>query len=146
MKLFTIGFSEKSAEEFFSLLEANAVKKIIDIRILPSTETDGFAKGEDLAYLARKMLAIDYEHHYDYAPTLDLLSRAHEGAISWDGYVVEYHQLIKEREILKDLEIEEFDEACLLCFEHQPERCHRRLLAEYLQAAYPEVEIVHLVD
>ena len=146
MKLFTIGFSEKSAEEFFRLLEANGVKKIIDIRILPSTETDGFAKGEDLAYFAQKILNIDYEHHLSYAPTLDLLTHAHEGAVSWEGYVVEYHQLIKEREILKDLEIADFDQACLLCFEHQPEQCHRRLLAEYLQAAYPEVEIVHLVD
>jgi uncharacterized protein (DUF488 family) len=146
MKLYTIGFSEKSAEDFFGLLEDNGVKKIIDTRVLPSTETDGFAKGEDLAYLARKMLDIDYEHHLSYAPTLDLLSRIHEGAVSWDGYVVEYHHLIAEREILKDLEISAFDQACLLCFEHQPDQCHRRLLAEYIQKAFPEVEIVHLVD
>jgi len=146
MKLYTIGFSEKSAAEFFGLLEDNGVKKIIDIRVLPSTETDGFARGEDLAYFARKILDIEYEHHFDYAPALDLLTRIHEGTVSWEGYVVEYHQLIKEREILKDLQIEDFDQACLLCYEHQPDHCHRRLLAEYIQAAHPEVEIVHLVD
>jgi uncharacterized protein (DUF488 family) len=144
MKLFTIGFTQKSAEEFFGLLENNGVKKIIDTRINNVSQLAGFAKEKDLEYFARRILNIRYEHKPSLAPTKDLLDRYRKDALSWSDYEKEYLKLIEERQILKGLDIEGLDNACLLCSEHEPIRCHRRLLAEYLRERISGLEIVHL--
>ncbi len=38
-----------------------------------------------------------------------------------------------------------FDNVCLLCSEHQPHFCHRRLVAEYLKRYNSNLTINHLV-
>ncbi|WP_407830488.1 DUF488 family protein [Verminephrobacter eiseniae] len=43
------------------------------------------------------------------------------------------------------INIDSLHENCLLCSEHTPERCHRRLLAEYLKQVKNTVEIIHLI-
>ena len=48
--LYTIGFTKKSAEDFFELLKKHHVKNIIDVRISNSSQLAGFAKGNDLIY------------------------------------------------------------------------------------------------
>jgi uncharacterized protein (DUF488 family) len=144
MKLFTIGFTQKSAREFFELLERNGVKKIIDTRINNISQLAGFAKEKDLEYFAERILNISYEHKPLLAPTKDLLDRYRKHAFSWPDYEKEYLKLIEERQILKGLDIEQIDHACLLCSEHEPDHCHRRLLAEYLREEIPGLEIVHL--
>lgn len=144
MRLFTIGFTKKSAEEFFNLLEKNNVDKIIDTRINNVSQLAGFAKGKDLEYFSRKILNIKYEHSKSLAPTKDLLARYRKGSISWDNYEKEYIKLIEERQILNNLDLAQLENACLLCSEHDPHHCHRRLLAEYIQDKFPTIEIIHL--
>ena len=46
--LFTIGFTKKSAEQFFELLKKNKVKQLVDVRISNGSQLAGFAKGKDL--------------------------------------------------------------------------------------------------
>ena len=133
IKLYTIGFTGKSAEEFFTLLNKSAVKKIIDTRINNVSQLSGFAKGADLKFFAREISNIAYEHHIDFAPTKELLSRYRDKEITWGEYEVEYLNLLDIRKIGQKVVIEEMHESCLLCSEHTPERCHRRLLAEYLK-------------
>ena len=144
MKLYTIGFTKKSAEEFFGLLAANGVQKLVDIRLNNKSQLAGFAKGRELDFFSRKMLGIDYEHIVSYAPTKDLLARYRRGSASWEDYEREFMDILKERKILEDLDIHTLKDACLLCSEEKPDQCHRRLLAEYIHQTYPEVEIVHL--
>ena len=144
IKLYTIGFTAKSAEQFFALLEQNGVKKIVDTRLRPHSQLAGFAKGLDLAFLARRLAGIDYEHILNFAPTKALLDQYRKKQLSWDDYAAAYLHLLEDRAIRETLDISELHQACLLCSEHTPERCHRRLLAEYLQAANPQIEIAHL--
>jgi uncharacterized protein (DUF488 family) len=144
-KLFTIGFTEKSAEQFFALLLAHGVVRIIDTRINIVSQLAGFAKGKDLEYLARAIGGIGYLHRVDLAPTKDLLRRYRAGTTSWEEYTVEYLGLLEERDAAAGLRAEDLDHACLLCSEHEPDNCHRRLLAEYLQQRIGGLEIVHLV-
>ncbi len=144
MKLFTIGFTKKTAEEFFNLLEKNKVQKIIDTRINNVSQLAGFAKGSDLEFFSRKILNIGYEHNIELAPTKELLTKYRKGSISWNEYEKEYLGLLTERQILNGLDIAQLENACLLCSEHDPRHCHRRLLAEYIQVKFPTVEIIHL--
>jgi len=145
MKIFTIGFTKKSAEGFFDLLEKHGVQKIIDIRISSSSQLAGFAKDKDLAYFARKILGIPYEHRLELAPTKELMNGYRSGEISGEGYKQRYLELLEQRNVLQGLEIADFENACLLCSEHEPEGCHRKVLAERLSEEFEGVEVVHLL-
>jgi len=144
IKLYTIGFTEKSAQKFFELLQQNQVRKIIDTRISNNSQLSGFAKGKDLAFFARRLGNIDYAHELDFAPTKELLAKYRKKEISWDEYTKEYLHLLDTRNVKKTVNLEALDECCLLCSEHSPEKCHRRLLAEYLQNINGNIQIIHL--
>jgi uncharacterized protein (DUF488 family) len=145
IKLYTIGFTEKSAEQFFTLLKNNGVKKILDIRINNVSQLAGFAKGLDLKYFAKKIGNMSYEHNIELAPTKEMLTRIRNKELSWKEYEVEYLNLIKSRKIERTIEPPKLHKTCLLCSEHSPQQCHRRLLAEYLKEIYSDIEIVHLM-
>lgn len=144
IRLYTIGFTEKSAERFFQLLEHNQVKKIIDTRVSNNSQLSGFAKGKDLAFFAKQLANIDYEHHLKFAPSRELLGAYRKKEISWDEYTEEYIGLLDERNISKEVDIASLHECCLLCSEHTAEKCHRRLLAEYFQQLNSDIEAIHL--
>ncbi len=145
IKLYTIGFAGKPAEKFFSLLKNSGVKKIVDTRVNNVSQLAGFAKGTDLKFFAKQIAGIAYEHNVDLAPTKELLARYRNKELDWKQYEVEYLNLLDIRKIAQKIEIEKLHENCLLCSEHAPEKCHRRLLAEYLKHVNNEVEIIHLI-
>jgi len=58
MKIFTIGFTKKSAEEFFTLLKDAGVRRVIDIRLNNTSQLAGFAKARDLEYFLKAILGI----------------------------------------------------------------------------------------
>ncbi|WP_418458705.1 DUF488 family protein [Bacteroides sp.] len=145
--LYTIGFTQKSAKEFFELLIKNQVNKIVDIRINNTSQLAGFAKGKDLAYLASAIADIGYIHITDFAPTKELLSDYQKGDVSWQEYIKIYRRLLDERKVTTKYNIKNYNQACFLCSETTPEQCHRRLLAEYFKEKCPEedIKIIHLV-
>lgn len=144
MKLYTIGFTKKSAETFFETLKANDVRTVLDIRLKNNTQFAGFTKRDDLPYLLQKIGGIGYRHWIEAAPTADLLKRYQDEEITWGTYKKEYNRLIKARNVAEGVTAAELDRACLLCAEPTAERCHRRLLAEHLAAKFPKITIVHL--
>lgn len=144
IKLYTIGFTGKPAESFFDLLNKSEINKIIDTRINNVSQLSGFAKGADLKFFANKIGGMSYEHNIDLAPTKDLLANYRDKKITWSQYEIEYLNLLDIRKIGKKIEIDKLHKNCLLCSEHTPEKCHRRLLAEYLRHINSDVEIIHL--
>lgn len=145
IKLYTIGFAGKSAESFFNLLRDNEVKKIVDTRINNVSQLAGFAKGTDLKFFAGAIGQIDYEHNIDLAPTKELLSNYRDKKLNWNDYEIAYLNLLDSRKIAKKINIELLHGNCFLCSEHTPEKCHRRLLAEYLNQVKGGIEIIHLI-
>ncbi|HEX8846542.1 MAG TPA: DUF488 domain-containing protein [Pyrinomonadaceae bacterium] len=143
-RLYTIGFTNKSARDFFELLQMHNVRKIIDTRINNVSQLSGFAKGKDLEFFARAIGGIDYCHELNFAPTKELLESYRKKQISWDEYAAEYRKLLESRKVENQVTIEDLNQACLLCSEHLPEKCHRRLLAEYIKDKCPGLEIIHL--
>lgn len=145
IKLYTIGFTGKSAEKFFDLLRNSDVKKIVDTRINNVSQLAGFAKGSDLKFFASEIGQMSYEHKIDFAPTKELLSKYRDKQMSWKEYEIEYLNLLDMRKVAQKTDIEKLHENCLLCSEHSPEKCHRRLLAEYLRHVKTDIEIIHLI-
>lgn len=132
MKVLTIGFARKSAQQFFELLRESGTKRILDVRLHNASQPDGFAKRVDLAWFARELCGIDYVHVPSLAPTKELLSGNRQGRISWDTYETRFNALMKERRIESTLSREDERDGCLLCSEDQPHHCHRRLVAKLL--------------
>ena len=149
MEIYTIGFTQKSAEQFFDLLEVNKIKLVLDIRLNNSNQLAGFAKGKDLKYFMTRILNIDYEHELRFSPTKELLDNYKKKHITWEEYEVIYKKILNERNGKKILEKEyknKLDKICLLCSEAKPEKCHRRLLAEYIKDTFnsDDIKIIHL--
>ena len=144
--LYTIGFTKKSAEQFFNLLRDNNVMQLIDVRISNSSQLAGFAKGKDLEFFVKEICHIPYKHITDFAPSKELLDQWHKQEVTWEEYVKVYTDLLKDRDVLRKYGVKSFDGSCFLCSEDTPEQCHRRLLAEYFKkhSADP-VKIVHLI-
>lgn len=143
-RLLTIGFTQRSAEGFFGALQAAGVKNLIDIRLHNTSQLSGFAKQDDLRYFLDTIAGIGYRHEPLLAPTEEILSGYRKKAINWAEYDTQFLALLKERGIARHYRPSELDDGCLLCSEAKPTHCHRRLVAEYLQQHWPEVEIVHL--
>lgn len=143
-ELYTIGFTKKSAEQFFDLLTTNKVEKIVDTRINNTSQLAGYAKNPDLQFFAKKIGNIKYQHETDFAPTKELLAKYRKKEMTWEAYEIEYLNLLDMRKIAKKINIEKLHKHCLLCSEHTAEKCHRRLLAEYFQSVKSDVKIIHL--
>jgi uncharacterized protein (DUF488 family) len=133
VSLFTIGFTQKSAEQFFELLLKARVKRVIDTRLSNASQLAGFTKQKDLEYFLHKIGGIEYVHILDLAPTKDILDDYKKKRTNWATYEERFNQLITERQIEKRVSLDILDAGCLLCSEAKPHHCHRRLVAEYLQ-------------
>jgi len=144
MRMFTIGFTKKSAEEFFTRLYSAGVKRLVDVRLNNVSQLAGFSKRDDLRYFLKAICAIDYVHVPELAPTQAMLDEYRKAKQGWDEYAAAYHALIAERHVESTLDRETFGDSCLLCSEAEPDHCHRRLAAEYLRGRWGDVEIVHL--
>jgi len=144
MKLFTIGFTKKSAKTFFEILIENEVKTVVDVRLNNKSQLAGFTKGDDLPYFLEEIAEIDYIHMPNLAPPKNLLQSYKKNKILWPDYQDEYLKILIERNILKNLNQSILKNSCLLCSEPTPENCHRRLLAEYLADNLGNIDIIHL--
>ncbi len=141
--LFTIGFTQKKAEQFFETLLKYKVKLVIDTRLNNASQLAGFTKKQDLEYFLTKIGGIKYVHILDLAPTKNILDDYKKKLINWTTYEDKFNQLIRERQIDKLVTPELLDNACLLCSEPKPHYCHRRLVAEYLQIKLDKVIKIH---
>ncbi len=146
MKIYTIGFTKKSAEQFFDLLQKNGVNQLIDIRLHPNGQLAGFTKQDDLAFFLARLIGCGYQHIDSLMPTDEILSDYRKDH-DWNRYVERFEALMDERHIPDVLDKDVFERkvCCLLCSEDTPEKCHRRLIAERLARYWSEVEVVHLI-
>jgi len=143
-KLYTIGFTQKNAKSFFSLLERYKVRRIIDVRLNNRSQLAAFTKADDLSFFLQKILAAEYIHRPDLAPTSEILDSYKKKQITWEEYEWQFVSLLKQRNTVKDLSPEFLQDACLLCSEPEAKQCHRRLVAEHIKRIHPDLNIIHL--
>jgi uncharacterized protein (DUF488 family) len=145
MEIYSIGFTQKSASEFFGTLKVHGIERLLDVRLNNTSQLAAFAKQADLAYFLREICGAVYDHEPLLAPTKDILDafKKHKG--SWEIYETAFLALMQSRSIESALDREKFArKTVLLCSEATAEHCHRRLVLEYLQKHWEGVEIHHL--
>ena len=133
MTVFSLGFTKKNAEQFFHLLRANHVKTVLDVRLNNVSQLAGFAKRDDLAFFLREVANIDYVAMPDWAPTESLMKQYKSGDIGTERFEDDFMALMAQRNIERDVPRALLEHGCLLCSEHEPHQCHRRLVLQYLQ-------------
>jgi len=145
MRVYTIGFTKKSAQRFFELLQESGAKRVVDVRLHNVSQLAGFAKKDDLAYFLDKICGMEYVHMPILAPTEEILVEYRKRRGGWERYQTRFLKLLEQRRIEEVVPRGVIADSCLLCSEDEPDRCHRRLVAEYLQQHWGDVEIHHLV-
>lgn len=125
-------------------LKEAGVKTVIDIRLNNVSQLAGFTKEQDLPYFLQEIAGMKYVHKPELAPTKDILDAYKKKEIDWSEYEKRFRQLLSERLIENIITPQDADESCLLCSEPKPDKCHRRLTAEYLRELWGNVKIIHL--
>lgn len=145
VQILTMGFTKKSAEDFFDSIRERHVEILIDVRLNNQSQLAGFTKGRDLAFFLKEICNCRYSHEIQFAPTKDILNRYKKEQISWEEYEVEYNELIKKRNVLDIFKKKylDYDKVLLLCSEPTPECCHRRLLADFLSGELGN-KVIHI--
>ena len=144
MKVFTIGFTKKSAEQFFGLLGQSGARRLLDVRLNNVSQLAGFSKRDDLRFFAQAICRMEYVHLPILAPTQDILDEFKKAKGDWAVYERKFLDLMIKRRIEDVLSRDQVDHGCLLCSEDKPLHCHRRPVAEYLRERWGGGEIVHL--
>jgi uncharacterized protein (DUF488 family) len=144
MIIYTLGFTKKSAEQFFEILKASGAKRVVDVRLNNVSQLAGFSKRDDLRYFLRSICGLDYRHVPDLAPTQEMLDQYRKEKSGWENYERKFRQLLVTRAVENSVAKELLDGSCLLCSEPTPEHCHRRVVAEYLSDRWGGVTIKHL--
>ena len=145
MEIYSIGFTKKSAGEFFGALKAAGIERLLDVRLNNTSQLAGFAKQSDLKYFLEELCGAAYEREPLLAPTQEMLDALKKQKGSWESYTGAYLALIQSRRVESAISEESFKRrTVLLCSEATAEHCHRRLALEYLQQHWNDVVIHHL--
>ena len=145
--IFTIGFTQKSAEDFFGLLTQNKVDLLIDIRLNNTSQLSGFAKFPDIQFFLKNIGSINYIHDINFSPTEDLLKNYKSKKVSWNEYEDIFEDIMLKREINTYIQKQytkySNQNICLLCSEPSAKHCHRRLVAEHFKDVL-NLDVIHL--
>lgn len=145
MNIYTIGFTKKNAETFFKFIKSSNIKTLIDVRLNNVSQLAGFAKKDDLKFFLRELCSTEYVYAPELAPTKEILDPYKDGKMTWKAYEDKFLNLMSQRNIERSIRPELLDHGCLLCSEHEPHMCHRRLVVEYLnQSTDLNLAVKHL--
>jgi uncharacterized protein (DUF488 family) len=145
MEVYTIGFTRTTAAEFFGKLKQAGIRRLVDVRLNNVSQLAGFAKRDDLRFFLSEICQAQYVHEPQLAPTKEILDAYKKQKGSWDEYELRFLQLMADREIETALDPGLFDvPTVLLCSEYTADRCHRRLVLEYLDGKWGNVRAIHL--
>ena len=141
MRIFTIGYESTTVAEFIGALQSAGVKRVIDVRAVPTSRRPGFSKTPLRNALAEE--GIDYVHLRALGTPADGRAAARAGRHDdleriYAGQL-ELPEAIAQGAQMVDLAKEQ--PSALLCYEREPSGCHRTLL---LGAVAPQAEVTHL--
>ena len=145
MKIYTIGFTGKTAREFFETLQGLDARYLLDIRIRNNSQLAGFTKKGNIEYFIEKLTSLIYLELPLFAPSKEMFKQYRKDG-DWPIYEQKYLQLMNDRKVAQEVDKTLFEDgAVLLCSEPTPEKCHRRLAAEFLRdEVFKEAFISHI--
>lgn len=146
-EIWTIGHSTRSIDDFIAALEANGIRFVADVRLLPGSNRYPQFNKEALADSLGKN-GIRYEHFPDLGgrrkPQPDSRNTAWRNA-AFRGYA-DYMETQEFRDGIKRLlELaQEIGSTAIMCAEAVWWRCHRSLISDLLKAR--GIEVIHIFD
>jgi uncharacterized protein (DUF488 family) len=145
MEVYSIGFTQKTAHQFFGLLKRAGIRRLVDIRLNNISQLAGFSKREDLQFFLKELCGVEYIHEPLLAPTQEIIDHWRKKKGSWAEFERSFLALMAQREVESRIDRRLFAiPAVLLCSEPTAEHCHRRLVLEYLKGKWGHFEIRHL--
>jgi uncharacterized protein (DUF488 family) len=145
MEVYTIGFTQTRAAEFFGKLKQAGIRRLVDVRLNNVSQLAGFAKRDDLRYFLSEICEAEYVHEPQLAPSQEILDAYKKQKGSWEDFERRFLELMADRQIETVIAPSLFDvPTVLLCSEHTADRCHRRLILEYLGSQWGNVRAIHL--
>jgi uncharacterized protein (DUF488 family) len=145
MEVYSIGFTKKTAEQFFGTLKRENIRRLLDVRLNNVSQLAGFTKRDDLRYFLREICNADYIHEPLLAPTQEMLDDYKKRKGTWHDYERQFLALMSERKVEEKLDQSIFRvPTVLLCSESKPDHCHRRLVLEYLTSKWSSLIVRHL--
>lgn len=145
-KIYTIGFTQKTAQTFFELLKDNDIGVLLDIRLNNTSQLAAFTKYPDIKYFLQEICGIDYVHDTKFSPTESTLKKYKKKEINWNQYIEEFNQTMNERNINEYIKSNYSlsKKICLLCSEPTAEQCHRKLVSNKFKDVFNKLEIINL--
>lgn len=147
VRIFTLGHSTRSLEDFLALLKQYGITELVDIRTIAKSRHNPQFNGPDLAHFLRN-------HHIGYRHQKNLggLRHAHADSInmawhnsSFRGFA-DYMQTAEFKDGLQELiTIAHEKTVAIMCAEAVPWRCHRSLIADALLAHGIDVEDIYTI-
>lgn len=139
IKLFNIGFTQKTAKEFFGIIKANKIDCLVDVRLNPNGQLSRFAFEKDLPFFLSELAnGCKYKHRVDLAPTKELLQEVRDKfcpmSKDYKLFEIAYRKQLETKSNISNF-VEEFgkyENVVLLCSEPTNEKCHRRVLSDLL--------------
>ena len=145
MEIYSIGFTQKTAEQFFGILKDAGIRRLMDVRLNNVSQLAGFSKRDDLAFFMHAILSGSYVHEPLLAPTHEILDAYKKRNGNWNEYAAAFTELIRTRQIERHLDRDSFlQPTAMLCSEPTADHCHRRLVLEYLNERWGGFSIRHL--
>jgi hypothetical protein len=86
MEVYSIGFTQKTAEQFFGILKRASIRRLLDVRLNNLSQLAGFAKRQDLPFFLKEICGAEYRHEPLLAPTQDILDTYRKRKGSWAEY------------------------------------------------------------
>lgn len=149
MIIYTLGFTQKTAEKFFETIKKHQIELLVDVRLNNNSQLAGFTKGRDLPYFLKKLCDCAYIHEVAFAPTKEILDGYKKEKISWEQYEISFNLLQEKRkvDVIFKKKYSNYKNILLLCSESQPNNCHRRLVAEFVKNKLNDlnIEVRHLL-
>lgn len=145
INVFTVGFTKKTAGDFFEKLRAAGIKRVVDVRLNKVSQLAGFSKRDDLEYFLKQILNVEYVEAPLLAPTQPMLDAYKKSKGNWEDYERDFLRLMEERHIEGKIDPSILAGGCLLCSEDKPHHCHRRLVVDYLQKKWGNLSIQHIM-
>ncbi len=146
LKVWTIGHSTRSAEEFSQLLVDHHIKTLVDVRSFPgSRRFPQFNKSSLQDHL--RALGIEYVHSPQLGGRRRPNPNSHNTAWKNDSFraYADYMETESFREGVKELlELASGSHTAIMCAESLWWRCHRSLISDYLKAK--DVHVIHILD
>src|ERR1017187_910501 len=108
MEIYSIGFTQKSAAQFFGALKSAGIRRLLDIRLNNTSQLAAFAKKDDLAYFLKAICNAEYHHEPLLAPTQEILGTYKKRKGDWTAYERDFLAILRERKIEENLDRAQF--------------------------------------